>query len=124
MIRTCAPGPPSPISNSVTVPAPSGRSETPARRKRSSRVATAAAPSRPAAGIVTSWTPGIAGSAGTALVAVEAVIGLDGVLVDRLLDEADAERPRVEADVAGGVTADRGHVVDAGDLDVHRSAPL
>jgi hypothetical protein len=50
------------------------------------------------------------------LVAVEEVVDGRVVLVDGLLDEAQAKHPRVEVDVAGRVSGDRGDVVDAVEL--------
>ena len=53
------------------------------------------------------------GARGAALVRVEEVVDGRVVLVDRLLDEAEAERAGVELDVARRVAGDAGHVVDA-----------
>ena len=52
------------------------------------------------------------------LVAVEEVVHGRVVLVDRALDHPQAEHAGVELDVPGGVTGDRGDVVDA--LEPHR----
>ena len=46
------------------------------------------------------------GARGAALVGVEQVVDGRVVLVHRLLDEAEPERPRVEVDVAGRVARD------------------
>ena len=52
--------------------------------------------------------PGVA-----ALVGEEEVVDGRVVLVDRFLDQPQAQHPRVEVDVALSVLGDRGYVVDA-----------
>ena len=56
--------------------------------------------------------------------AVEQVIDGRVVLVDRLLDEPQAEHARVELDVRGRIAGDRGDVMDALELDGVTIAPL
>src|SRR4051794_3043704 len=56
------------------------------------------------------------GARGGVLVGVEEVVDGRIVLVDRLLDEPQAEHPHVEVDVARSVARDRGDVVDAFEL--------
>jgi hypothetical protein len=46
------------------------------------------------------------------------VIGRDVVLVDGLLDQPEAEDPRVEFDIALGIGRNRGEMVDAGELHI------
>ena len=53
------------------------------------------------------------GSGAAGLVGVEEVVDGRVVLVDGLLDHAQAEHARVEVDVAGCVAGDAGHMVDA-----------
>ena len=53
------------------------------------------------------------GAGAALLVGVEEVVDGGVVLVDGLLDHAQAEHPRVEVDVARRVAGDAGHVVDA-----------
>ena len=55
---------------------------------------------------------------GAVLVAVEEVVHGRVVLVDGPLDHPQAEQAGVELDVPGGVSGDRGDVVDA--LEPHR----
>jgi hypothetical protein len=56
-----------------------------------------------------------------ALVGIEEVVDGRVVLVDRLLDEAQAEHARVEVDIARSVGRDRRDVVNA--FESHRTAP-
>ena len=53
------------------------------------------------------------GAGAALLVRVEEVVDGRVVLVDGLLDHAQAEHARVEVDVAGGIAGDAGHVVDS-----------
>src|SRR5919108_1106849 len=64
---------------------------------------------------------GDVGARAALLVGVEEVVDRRLVLVDRLLDEAQAERAGVEVDVALRVGRDRGDVVDS--LELHALPP-
>ena len=71
----------------------------------------------PAARAPTGQSKKVMSRAGRGLaVGVEEVVGADVVLVHGLLDEAHAERPRVEGVVAPGVGRDGGQMMDAGEL--------
>src|SRR5262245_53296072 len=61
------------------------------------------------------------GARGAALVRVEEVVDGRVVLVDRLLDQAQAEHAHVEVDVARRVAGDRSDVVDS--LEAHGKLP-
>ena len=61
---------------------------------------------------------GEVGAGGALLVGVEEVVDGGVVLVDGLLDQAQAQDARVEVDVAGRVAGDRGDVMDA--FELHR----
>ena len=58
---------------------------------------------------------GDVGARRAVLVGVEQVVDARIVLVDGLLDQPEAQHPRVEVDVAGSVTGDQRDVVDAFD---------
>src|SRR5450759_723946 len=60
----------------------------------------------------------------TLVIAEIDVIGVRNVLVDALLDEAQAEHTDVEVDAFLNVAGDRGHVVNAGQADRHQSLSL
>ncbi len=66
---------------------------------------------------------GDVGAGAAVLIGVEEVVDAGGVLIDRLLHHAQAERAGVEVDVALGVGCDRGDVVNA--FKFHRAvAPI
>ena len=66
----------------------------------------------PAAGGARVLEEGDVGAGAALLVGIEEVVDGGVVLVDRLLDEAEPQHPRVEVDVARRIPGDQRHVVD------------
>ena len=77
----------------------------------------------PAAARVRVLEEGDVGAGASGLVRIEQVVDGRVVLVDRLLDEPQAEQPRVELDVAGRIAGDARDVVDAFQLHRGRTLP-